>query len=314
LLIEAKFLLKIKIITMKKLLNVLKEYGSQDKTVFYCFSILFIMTSFSTSYAQIFPRGSINVAKMENIDTGNIRALYALNAVDINNAETYGDLQRLDIGSKISKYYSAIVFISDSLCTDWQLKHPHAGGLPIQMGNWGKSKDKWNEYQYSDCFKDFSKNIFSEYIRMPWGAIPNSQYSEEIPEQTWNLLDDTLTIVGYLCQKATCSFRGRDYIAWFATEIPISNGPWKFGGLPGLILKIYDTDDFYTWECIGIEYYQVKYFIKKYNYVNYKKMNRKELIKLLKKIHENYFMVAGIVPDNGQTIPKMEPYNPLELE
>ncbi|MDR1581955.1 MAG: GLPGLI family protein [Prevotellaceae bacterium] len=282
-----------------------------------CFIILIFCLfqyHFQQVYAQIFPGAPINVAKMENIDTGNIRVLYALNAVDINNYETYDDLQRLDIGSKVSKYYSAIVFISDSLSTDWQLKHPRSSGLPIQMGNWGKSKDKWNEYQYSDCFKDFPKNIFSEHIRMPWGAIPNAQYSEEIPVQTWNLLDDTLTIIGYLCQKATCLFRGRDYIAWFTTEIPISNGPWKFGGLPGLILKIYDTDNFYTWECIGIEYYKKKYSIKKYNYVNYKNINRKELIKLIKKIHENYFMAAGIVSDDGQTLPKIEPYNPIELE
>ncbi|MBP5515214.1 MAG: GLPGLI family protein [Bacteroidaceae bacterium] len=57
----------------------------------------------------------------------------------------------------------------------------------------------------------------------------------------WTLSDDTLTICGHSCHKATCSFRGRDWIAWYADDIMLSDGPWKFGGLPGLILKIQDS-------------------------------------------------------------------------
>lgn len=53
--------------------------------------------------------------------------------------------------------------------------------------------------------------------------------------------------------KATCTFRGREYTAWFCVDIPISNGPWKFGGLPGLILKVYDKDHLFVFESIEIE-------------------------------------------------------------
>lgn len=58
---------------------------------------------------------------------------------------------------------------------------------------------------------------------------------------TWNI--DTVTKkVGELnCTKATCNFRGRNYTAWFSNDIPKSKGPWKFGGLPGLIVELEDS-------------------------------------------------------------------------
>jgi len=57
---------------------------------------------------------------------------------------------------------------------------------------------------------------------------------------SWDLKDDYKTISGYNSQKATVDFRGRTYEAWFTTEIPFPYGPWKLGGLPGLILEVYD--------------------------------------------------------------------------
>ncbi|MDR2651853.1 MAG: hypothetical protein LBC68_06010 [Prevotellaceae bacterium] len=38
------------------------------------------------------------------------------------------------------------------------------------------------------------------------------------------------------------------------SDIPIDNGPWKFGGLPGM--KVYDNDKKFVFECIGIQYKQ----------------------------------------------------------
>lgn len=49
-------------------------------------------------------------------------------------------------------------------------------------------------------------------------------------------------IGGFTCEKAIGHFRGRDYEAWFTSDIPITSGPFKFGGLPGLILEVYSTD------------------------------------------------------------------------
>ena len=52
---------------------------------------------------------------------------------------------------------------------------------------------------------------------------------------------------------ATADFRGRRWTAWFATDIPISDGPWKLGGLPGLILEAYDKGHQYTFTAVGLE-------------------------------------------------------------
>jgi len=73
-------------------------------------------------------------------------------------------------------------------------------------------------------------------------------YEEDLTPQNWEILDDTTTIAGYSCQKAVCDYRGRSYEAWFSSEIPISEGPWKFYGLPGLIIKLYDTQHHYEFD------------------------------------------------------------------
>lgn len=31
------------------------------------------------------------------------------------------------------------------------------------------------------------------------------------------------------------------YTSWYAPEIALNKGPWKFNGLPGLILKVEDS-------------------------------------------------------------------------
>jgi len=49
-------------------------------------------------------------------------------------------------------------------------------------------------------------------------------------------------ISDYNVTKAKVEFRGRKYEAWFSEEIPINAGPWKFFGLPGLILEVGSAD------------------------------------------------------------------------
>ena len=69
----------------------------------------------------------------------------------------------------------------------------------------------------------------------------NYLMEEAVPDFGWRVLDEWKEVLGYRVRRAECSFRGRDYVAWFAPELPLSEGPWKFCGLPGLILEVYDT-------------------------------------------------------------------------
>jgi GLPGLI family protein len=247
---------------------------------------------------------------METIDSGNIYVQYALNAVDICKIETYDDLQRLEIGRYLSKYYSYFTYRSDSLVTDFMQRHNTTQTSPIHMGKRGKY-DSWSEYHWSEYFKDLSEKVLTEYTRIPHGSIPNYYSIDSSYAQDWKLHDDTLTVTGYLCQKATCRFRGRNYTAWFATDIPINNGPWKFDGLPGLILKVYDDDNLYIFECINIENHKQKYPIKILKQ-NYHKIERTKLLKLQRSLNENFWETTGWIWQAKQN--NKIKYNPLELE
>lgn len=82
---------------------------------------------------------------------------------------------------------------------------------------------------------------------------PNTmQYEEAFAPFDWTLEEDTLTVCDYPCVKATCSYGGRDWTAWFTEEIPAGFGPWKFSGLPGLIMKVSDSAGIHTFTATAI--------------------------------------------------------------
>lgn len=70
----------------------------------------------------------------------------------------------------------------------------------------------------------------------------------------WQITEESKIIQNFNCTKAMVDFRGRTFVAWFATDIPVSFGPWKFHGLPGLILEVYDVDDLFSWRATLIQY------------------------------------------------------------
>ena len=77
-------------------------------------------------------------------------------------------------------------------------------------------------------------------------------YQEDKIERQWTLIDDTLTVCGYRCNKAETTFGGRKWVAWYAPEIAISDGPWKLYGLPSLILKAIDSTKTHSFEAVAI--------------------------------------------------------------
>lgn len=96
----------------------------------------------------------------------------------------------------------------------------------------------YNEEGLFVC-KDFSDHkMFSREV-----SIINHYYvTDIIPTVDWVIYPEEKIIGGYKSKKAEGFFRGRNYTVWFTPEIPISNGPWKLGGLPGLILEVTDEE------------------------------------------------------------------------
>jgi len=140
----------------------------------------------------------------------------------------------------------------------------------------------------------------------------------------WNILEETKQIKGYKVQKATTSFAGRNYIAWFSPEIPIAEGPYKFNGLPGLILEISDTANDYVFEFIGLEKKSPK-LPYKINLKQYVKTEKEELLDLWHRYRSDPFTYANnpnvkISPENHKKYLKYwtemlkKENNPLELK
>lgn len=74
-----------------------------------------------------------------------------------------------------------------------------------------------------------------------YDVLRSYEYTYATPKMSWNLEAGDTLIQGRKCQKATCTFSGRNYVAWYTESIPLPYGPYLFAGLPGLIMEIYDT-------------------------------------------------------------------------
>ena len=82
--------------------------------------------------------------------------------------------------------------------------------------------------------------------------LTNWKYEESIDTPRWEITDSVMVIDGINCAKATADYRGRKWTAWFAPEIPFNEGPWKLWGLPGLIVRAYDSRGHYRFEAKSI--------------------------------------------------------------
>ena len=250
----------------------------------------------------------IGLTDRETIDYTNMRFFYAFNAESLSDIDSYIDLGVLQIGDRLSKYSSAFLAHSDSLLVEWHKKHPNAQAWPKYIELQGRMGGFWSEYQYSELFVDGTK--LTEWALMPrFQEKECARYSEPYPLMKWTLGKEIMEICGHKCQKATCHFRGRDFIAWFAPDIPIRKGPWKFGGLPGLIMKVYDKDNLYTFECVRIE--KGKYPITQYPEKYFPIKSRVLVYKLQIKMNENWDDLSGVTMTNRKDFYE---YEPLELE
>lgn len=77
-------------------------------------------------------------------------------------------------------------------------------------------------------------------------------YKDIIPKIEWKISPSDDQILGYPCSQAIGEFRGRIYKVWFTTQIPLSEGPWKIGNFPGLVMKVVVDNGLFTFEAVNI--------------------------------------------------------------
>ncbi|MDR0754858.1 MAG: GLPGLI family protein [Prevotellaceae bacterium] len=213
------------------------------------------------------------------------------------------DTMNLETGKNISKFYSYHNKIVDSL----RFSSGVAAPSPYK-----KTASKYIIYT------DYVKNN----ITVSDVAIARMyRYFEKLEIPKWTIHDETKKVLSHTCQKATGRFRGRDYVAWYALDIPISRGPYKFNGLPGLILEISDTESLFTFECIAIETNHSTIINEN---TNDKLISKKEYINMIKKHNDNpRASIEELFRSDGAINPsdvakhisaEKKPYNPIELE
>jgi len=201
----------------------------------------FIIIAFLFCTLQAFPQ--LFNDPIKELEKAELTVTYSLDFQrDSLDPERIGhDDMLLFIGKDISEFLSYNLFASNN-----KMKTIYT---PSQLQEYANTIPPMPKFLYY-IYKNYpsGKITYTEYI-MP----DNFRYEEDLKLFTWQLSTDTATIRGYHAQKATTSFGGRDWIAWFAPELPYNDGPYKFNGLPGLIVKVYDTRNHYVFEMTSIE-------------------------------------------------------------
>ena len=160
-----------------------------------------------------------------------------------NSADVKTEMMFLDTSKDGSKYYSYTVFNSDSaMKVDLEKQLATTGSINV------RSDMRKGDVRYSvtKTYPDYKTNI---HRRLSMDAYSIS----EDRKINWNISSEKQKIGEWNAQKAEADFAGRHWTAWFSTEIPIQDGPYKFQGLPGLIVKIEDKTGSHKMELKGIK-------------------------------------------------------------
>lgn len=195
------------------------------------FAIVLLSCLFETTYAQ-----------RTLIDTVRYRFNYATKEVVDEGKKPFDDEINVDIGDKVTYCYSRWKEDNELLYDSVMAKGGNISDFLAAEEPLSMSEER--------VIKNYpQKGILSAICSLGKEFI----YNEPTIKKEWTLVSGDTTIVGYKCKKATCNFRGRKWTAWYTLDIPISEGPWKLDGLPGMIFKAIDSLNQFSFECIGVK-------------------------------------------------------------
>lgn len=180
------------------------------------------------------------------IDSVSYRFVYEVQAKTYEiNDRLFPDEHWLDIGKNgVSKYYSMwkerLWAINDSL--------ERIGGNYMDTQRISREQGIESSQFYYYVYKNYP-SIGQQTV--DYYSMEVLQYQEPMGQE-WELVEGDTIILEHPCQKAVCHYHGKTWTAFYATDIPIAEGPWKLCGLPGHILRAYDNDGAFIFHCIGI--------------------------------------------------------------
>lgn len=173
---------------------------------------------------------------------------YVLDSTAKDKPET--EIMLLDVVPKGSKFYSKDSFETDSLMAAAMEKQLQAESSEIDFS---KIKNKGKVYySVEKMYPDYSVNFFNN-------LAADEYMVQDSRRQEWKILLDKEKIGIFTTQKAICDFAGRKWTAWFTIDLPIQDGPYKFYGLPGLIVKLEDATKTHSFELKGSKKLPVGY-------------------------------------------------------
>lgn len=157
-------------------------------------------------------------------------------------ADVKKEMMLLDIDKNGSNYYSRDKFVADSTSMAEVQKQIKGGSGNINISR--RESPGQVGYKVTKSYPDFKTYLFTR-VSMDQYKVKEDQKPE------WKILPEKQKIGEYNTQKATTTYGGRDWIAWFSTDIPFQDGPYKFYGLPGLIVKLEDTTGSHIMTLVG---------------------------------------------------------------
>ena len=173
----------------------------------------------------------------------------------------FKDKEVLEIGNNYSFYYSYQRKLLNNYVDSMERLYPSPETRLLHYDD----KTPWmgNSYmilksQHNDSLVYMEKINQGQWFR----------YTENFPVDGWKLADGDTTILSLPCNKATLDLHGRHWTVWYTTEIPISDGPWKFKGIPGLIMKASESEGIFSFICIGINESHKPIVVEKHKFVN----------------------------------------------
>lgn len=160
-----------------------------------------------------------------------------------NKADIKTELMNLDTTPKGSKFYSYTSYKSDSLMrVDLEKQLKATGSINVKMDQRKGFVRYTVAKNYQNGNVDFRNRIGMDAFKVT-----------EDRKIAWKILPNKQKIGNWETQKATTEFGGRKWTAWFCNDIPIQDGPYKFSGLPGIIVKLEDQTQSHVFNLVGIK-------------------------------------------------------------